>query len=130
MKILIDEATVNLALNALESWHKGFTDYMSDIEYQAITALRQAIEQAQKQEPVAWQNMAFARLGVVRDKMHPNDVATVQRFLDGDYAHPPQRTWVGLTEENVRKICGSVPSMREAVREAEAKLKECNDHGI
>jgi len=38
----------------------------------------------------------------------------------------PQRTWVGLTDEEVRQMCGSVPSMKEAVREAEAKLKEKN----
>ena len=37
-----------------------------------------------------------------------------------------QRTWVGLTDEEVRQMCGSVPSMKEAVREAEAKLKEKN----
>ncbi len=36
---------------------------------------------------VSWKDMAFARLGVVRDKMHPDDVATVQRFLDGDYTY-------------------------------------------
>jgi hypothetical protein len=34
--------------------------------------------------------------------------------------------WVGLTDEEVRQMCGSVPSMKEAVREAEAKLKEKN----
>ena len=38
----------------------------------------------------------------------------------------PQRTWVGLTDEEVRQMCGSVPSMKEAVREAESKLKERN----
>ena len=42
------------------------------------------------------------------------------------YITPPQRTWVGLTDEEMRKICGSVPAMREAVREAEAKLKAVN----
>jgi hypothetical protein len=40
--------------------------------------------------------------------------------------HLAQRTWVGLTDEEVRQMCGSVPSMKEAVREAEAKLKELN----
>jgi len=37
-----------------------------------------------------------------------------------------QRPWVGLTDEEVRQMCGSVPSMKEVVREAEAKLKEKN----
>jgi hypothetical protein len=42
------------------------------------------------------------------------------------YTTPQQRTWVGLTDEQMRKICGSVATMREAVREAEAILKEGN----
>jgi len=37
-----------------------------------------------------------------------------------------KRPWVGLTEQQIRKICGSVPSIREAVKEAETKLKEKN----
>ncbi len=37
-----------------------------------------------------------------------------------------QRTWVGLNDKQMRKICGSVVAMREAVREAEAILKEGN----
>jgi len=37
-----------------------------------------------------------------------------------------KRPWVGLTDEEVRQMCGSAPSMKEAVREAEAKLKEKN----
>jgi len=43
-------------------------------------------------------------------------------------ATPPaaQRPWVGLTDERVRQLCGSVPSMKAAVREAEAELKEKN----
>jgi hypothetical protein len=39
---------------------------------------------------------------------------------------PLTKEWVGLTDDEVRQMCGSVPSMREAVREAEAKLKEKN----
>ena len=37
-----------------------------------------------------------------------------------------KRPWVGLTDEEVRQLCGSVPAMQAAVREAEAKLKEKN----
>jgi len=44
------------------------------------------------------------------------------------YTTPPaaQRPWVGLTDERVRQLCGSVPSMKAAVREAEVELKEKN----
>jgi hypothetical protein len=37
-----------------------------------------------------------------------------------------RREWVGLTDEQMRKICGSHATMREAVREAESILKESN----
>ena len=40
----------------------------------------------------------------------------------------PKREWVELTDEEIRQMCGSVPSMREAVREAEAKLKQKNGY--
>ncbi len=52
-----------------------------------VESLRRSVAKAEKQEPVAWKDMAFTRLGAVRDKMHPDDVATVQRFLNGDYTH-------------------------------------------
>jgi len=42
------------------------------------------------------------------------------------YKPAAQRPWVGLTDERVRQLCGSVPSMKAAVREAEAELKEKN----
>ena len=42
------------------------------------------------------------------------------------YTRPQAREWVGLTDDEVRQICGSVPAVREAVREAEAKLREKN----
>ena len=45
-----------------------------------------------------------------------------QNYLE----HLPGKQWVGLTDEEVRQICGSVPALKEAVREAEAKLKEKN----
>ena len=87
----------------------------------AIIDLRQAIAEAEKQDKfcdencvwtdhhkdcvrssVSWKDMAFARLGVVRDKMQQDDVATVQRFLDGDYTHPqPNVTTSDMKQEHV-----------------------------
>ena len=70
-----------------------------------VTAIREALAQPE-QEPVAWKDMAFARLGVVRDKMHHADVKTIQRFLDGDYTTPPHRE--PLTEEEIGAILEGV----------------------
>lgn len=47
--------------------------------------------------------MAYARLGMARDNMRPEDVATIQRFLDGDFTAPAQRPWVGLTRDQLHK---------------------------
>ena len=49
-----------------------------------------------------------------------------QRKNEDDDIQVYQRPWVGLTDEEIRQMCGSVPSMKEVVREAEAKLKEKN----
>ena len=43
--------------------------------------------------------------------------------------HPPQRTWVGLTNEEIKKIVGSdryTDLLLEVVNFVEAKLKEKN----
>jgi hypothetical protein len=42
--------------------------------------------------------------------------------------HPPQRTWVGLTDEEVKDIVWNLPyePSQENIRAIEAKLKEKN----
>jgi len=81
---------------------------------EAITALRNELAKQEQGEP----NYKVT----VIDNQHPNGVPLEQ----WGYTTPQQRTWVGLTDEQMRKICGSVATMREAVREAEAILKEGN----
>lgn len=39
------------------------------------------------------------------------------------------RGWAGLTDSEVRQIAGSVPSMKQAVREAEELLRKKNSSG-
>jgi hypothetical protein len=84
------------------------------------------VKAQQEQEPVAW---------VAEDVCEGQHIYGRPRKIWWEcekgvgtafYTHPPQRTWVGMTDEEVRQMCGSVPSMKEAVREAEAKLKEKN----
>jgi hypothetical protein len=66
-----------------------------------------------------------------------NSVSIIKRLADGgievvgwEYApHPPQRTWVGLTNEEVKKIVGLdryTDLLKEVVQIVEAKLKEKN----
>ena len=111
--------TIKQMVNALE--HIATSAESRDMVNSAIIAGRQAIAEAEKQDKfcdencvwtdhhkdcvrssVSWKDMAFARLGVVRDKMQQDDVATVQRFLDGDYTHPqPNVTTSDMKQEHV-----------------------------
>ena len=60
----------------------------------AIHALRQAIEQAEKQEPVAWNS------GVPPLYPEINDGETISvEYLET--TPQPQREWVGLTQEDI-----------------------------
>jgi len=72
----------------------------------AITSLRQAIEQAEKQEPVG---EAMKERG---------------EFDYFDYHTSPHREWVGLTGFEQKELMAM--SAREAVFATEAKLKEKN----
>jgi hypothetical protein len=85
------------------------------------------------QEPVAW-GVDWGKDG--------NSVSIIKRLSDGnievlawEYApHPPQRTWVGLTDEEMKDALTSVdaetkrlpPGFRDFARNIEAKLKEKN----
>jgi hypothetical protein len=89
----------------------------------AATALRQAIEQAEKQEPVAWMQADQAELYVkeCRDEVRGYTIPLYTA---------PQREWVGLTDEEIitlSKMHGSgfVPDNYLA-RAIEDKLKEKN----
>lgn len=93
--------------------------------------LKQRIEEAlaqPEQEPVEW-GVDWGPDG--------NSVSIIKRLADGgievvgwEYApHPPQRTWVGLTNEEIKKIVGSdryTDLLLEVVNFVEAKLKERN----
>jgi hypothetical protein len=109
------------ALEALEYYeHRGIDWCYADKE--AITALRTAIEQAEKQEPVAWVCYGFGGEG-----KHSIDFyqAEIDEIPVGTllYTHPPQRK--PLTDEEViehfqtQVDTGSLLSFVEGVRYAE-----------
>ena len=84
---------------------------------EAIASLRQAIAEAEKQEPVA-----FAAHGVV------NWIADKQFMHEAElYTRPPQREWVGLTDEEINAIDGCMFPMSWA-RKIDAKLKQKNGY--
>ena len=81
-------------------------------------ALRQAIEAAEKQEPVTW----FDSNACEGDENQVCGVKT-KRHTTPLYTHPPKREWVGLTAKDLSQI---PPSAFEGAIWADAKLKEKN----
>jgi hypothetical protein len=90
------------------------------VDVGAITALRQAIEQLEKQKPVAWMYVNFDDKCEQIEYGEPFEDPSVTPL----YAAPPARQWVGLTKEEAAD-CWS----NEAVRTwhaIEDRLKEKN----
>jgi hypothetical protein len=86
-----------------------------------------------EQEPVAWRDMAYANLGAVRDKMPPGQVTAVQDWLEKVYTTPPQRQFVGLTDEErefllhqALRFYDTDAQLLSFIKTVEAKLKEKN----
>ena len=96
----------------------------------AMDALRERLAQPE-QEPVAW-----ICEGSASDEKHAIDYW--QEDIDAIpigtqlYTTPPQRPWVGLTDEEIKSLPSWWPSYEDApaliqlVKDVEAKLKEKN----
>ena len=121
MNTLIDAA--KQALEALES------NWNPDKE-RAITALRQAIDQAELAKPVAYMSVyekdsAFNKFRFIESDFYPTPV----------YTAPPRKEWVGLTVEDKNDClveadpCEALatPEAQELMRSVEAKLRGKND---
>ena len=142
------QEVLKMALEALETY-KGFIDNAHIIEGQwhwidgldnVQTAIQKAMQenamrevqrlgQEIEQEPVA-------TLEDLEQEIYENTRQFVSRdvmewMLKRYYTTPPQRTWVGLTDEDVNGFVGQYwgdeyMKMRSMVRAIEAKLKERN----
>jgi hypothetical protein len=107
------------ALEALE-WVINGGPYPA-LEYKAVENLRKAIEEAEKVEPVAVVDYSDCFTGTVdwtKDNL-PHGTKL--------YTAPPQRDWLGLTDDEIRDIHWSQPMDEYGyARAIEAKLKEKN----
>jgi hypothetical protein len=110
------------ALDALENKRHEYR------AYQAITALRQAIEQAEKQEPVAWITNFGSSSGPSVSLKPPS--GGFFGVITPLYTTPPRKEWVGLTDDEIldlwianHKDTGATDAFARAI---EAKLKEKN----
>jgi hypothetical protein len=116
---------LKLVLEALKWCHGGEPCGTAE----AIAVVEKAL--AQEQEPVAW-----ARYSRYTGKAQLPEI--VFKKPDGKdwlelYTHPPQRTWVGLFDDEIMQIWGGIikyaPSevrIKYFARAIESKLKEIN----
>ena len=91
-----------------------------------ITTIKTTLEA--KDEPVAWQyrdandDGTWTAWNGCDKRLTESDWRKVRPL----YTTPPQRTWVGLTDEEVADIERNSITRRQAIRAIEAKLKEKN----
>jgi hypothetical protein len=86
------------------------------------------MDKQEQGEPVGWPcviETADFEEDTVTLKMQSKDYS-VGVGLHWLYTTPQQRTWVGLTDEDVIEIIGTGDTMGHFIRSAEAKLKENN----
>ena len=123
-------SAMKLALEALavkfsEGWHEGIKIDASDIMLLNDAAQALAEQPAQKRP----QNCGTGYCSCIECVMEPAPVAWLVEFENGEqelhfeeqpvgeintplYTTPPQRTWVGLTDEEIIKCWGQVSGTR------------------
>ena len=133
---MTDRELMQHALECLE-WHIEAGAYGHDIE--GTAGLLRALLAEPEQELVAWGVFDGPNL---HDMFFAQEEAQDMARLKGDgsvvqplYTTPPQRTWVGLTDEDVDEVerwiafkeegSGRIPNQK-LVRYIERKLKEKN----
>ena len=149
MKTLEDEAFDELARKQ-GSWGGGFTakrkmaaDKYSDIVSDGGLDPRNKMDAQPAQEPVGWADLQKKAQQIVESKFLwkrfidgtplANDIACWMADFARQYTTPPQREWVGLTEEERNKFdrlfqmsCSSI-TVYDQICRVEAKLKEKNN---
>jgi hypothetical protein len=138
---MTDKEAMKLALEALELLTGAWQTFDAlDYGDKAITALKEAMAdpmrevqrlgQEIEQEPVAWGVFE----GNLHDMFFTQSEAQEMAKLKGTHAEvrpfyttpQPQRTWVGLTDEEISELIRATHNTGSFVCAIEAKLKEKN----
>ena len=125
---------------ALEALDAGPNAYFLMNTGGIANKLRQAIAEAEKQEPFEYWNAVegWVKLDEVREHFHSVSCGTIYKN-EGEgrvplYANPPpKREWVGLTDRDIEDLWGEDVSIMysghyDAIRAIEAKLKQKNGY--
>ena len=114
-------------LERLDGWLAlRYGNELTPPEREVVTALRQAIEQAEQQEPVGYVTNSGKSAWILKDIDLDDDTPI--------YTAPPKREWVGLTDEeidlyalDIGVTANKAPLwLVKYVRDIEAKLKKKN----
>ena len=123
------QKALKLALEVLENGDVPTSENVGK-NLDAITAIKQAL--AQKQEPVAVYGYCpeCGAKGVMRERRpNGNDKCANGHTYPSSASTPPQRTWVGLTWEEIDECFKITPDQylpAQIYKRIEAKLKEKN----
>jgi len=98
----------------------------------AITSLRQAIAELESQEPVP--TIEDLEQEIYQNTRNFVSLDVMEWMLKRYYTHPPQRTWVGLTDDEIIDVIHPLvmadmsdqATDYEIAKAIEAKLKEKN----
>lgn len=111
------------ALEAIHLWHWASETHLL---MAAHDALRIALEQP-KQEPVAWMYQDKSTHEVRFQKHMRSFVDHGRTYETPLYTTPPQRPWVGLTDEDLDYLCHlAYTGDEEFALAVQDKLKELN----
>ena len=123
------QEALKLALDALEN-HTAIK-HPQQIHYRdkAITAIKEALAQPE-QEPVVWVSEDVCEGQYIDGRPRKIWWECSTGVGTAFYTTPPQRTWVGLTDEEIAQGCKeswvTEQAWQSAVWWAEAKLEEKN----
>ena len=113
------------ALDNLAAWTDGEVGghmdepYSAEVARRTITAIKEALAQPE-QEPIGQ---------LCEESYGRGQVMWFNKPVDGSYVYttPPQRTWVGLTDEDLEAEFSFIDELlRDTCYRTEAKLKEKN----
>ena len=142
------QEALRMAIDFIEDVNFGEWRGSTERQENVITAIKEALAQEKALQALHSEN---ERLGLYKDayaqpEQEPVKIAHRHEWFRtgemkvgqmrciscGTWGHEemPQRTWVGLTDEEVRKICVNEWGGYEQCRAIEAKLKERNDISI
>ncbi len=136
---MTEREALKLALEALEDSEDQLAKpYSTDVR-RAIAAIKEALREhamyevqrlgqeiQPEQEPVALPCCGYTDASAI--KWNPYNQVVQCHNCGQVYTTPPQRTWIGLTDEERDDIILNSTSKNKAVAKTEAKLKEKN-HG-